>query len=69
MDLVLDGLPGPITRAALVAKLRSTPTFDAGGLLGPIRLGAERTNACFVGLRVVHGRWVRMAPAKGFLCA
>jgi ABC-type branched-subunit amino acid transport system substrate-binding protein len=65
----LEALPGPITRDAFIAQLASIETYDAGGLLGPIRLGAERTNGCFVGLRVEDGQWRRLAPAAGFLCA
>ena len=33
----------------------ATETFDAGGMFGPIRLGAELTNACVVGMQVVGG--------------
>jgi ABC-type branched-subunit amino acid transport system substrate-binding protein len=64
----LQGLPGPITREALVAKLRSVDTYDAAGMMGPIRLGAERTRGCVVGMQVEAGRWRRLAPATGFLC-
>jgi ABC-type branched-subunit amino acid transport system substrate-binding protein len=64
----LESLPGPITREALVAQLAKIGTFDAGGMYGPIQLGAKRTNYCFVGLKVIDGKWKRMTPAKGFLC-
>ena len=64
----LQALPGPITRDALVAQLTKTGTFDAGGMYGPIRLGAKRTNFCFVGMKVIDGKWKRITPAKGFLC-
>jgi ABC-type branched-subunit amino acid transport system substrate-binding protein len=64
----LQALPGPISRDALVSQLAKTGTFDAGGMYGPIQLGAKRTNYCFVGLKVVDGKWKRMTPAKGFLC-
>jgi ABC-type branched-subunit amino acid transport system substrate-binding protein len=64
----LDGLPGPITRDALLAKLRSVATYDAGGLIGPIKLGPKQNNGCFIGMKVVGGKWKRFAPAKGFLC-
>lgn len=64
----LVALPGPITRDALVAQLRSVDTFDAGGMLGPIRLGAEQTNGCFVAVQVRSGRWERLTPDRGFLC-
>lgn len=65
----LEALPGPITRAALVAQLQSVDVYDAGGMLGPIHLGRERTNACLVAMRVESGAWKRLAPAKGFLCS
>ena len=65
---VLESIPGPITRDAFVAQLQATETFDAGGMYAPIRLGAERTNACFVGVQVQDGAWHRLAPATGFLC-
>jgi ABC-type branched-subunit amino acid transport system substrate-binding protein len=61
-------IPGPITRAALVNQLRAVKTFDAGGMFGPIRLGQELTNGCVVEMQVRNGKWVRVAPASGFLC-
>ncbi len=64
----LQSLPGPISRKALVAQLAGVDTYDAGGMLGPIRLGAERTNGCFIAMQVRSGTWVRLAPATGFLC-
>lgn len=65
----LEALPGPITRAGLVAQLRSVDSYDAAGMLGPIRLGAELSNACVIGMRVESGQWRRMAPTSGFLCS
>jgi ABC-type branched-subunit amino acid transport system substrate-binding protein len=64
----LQALPGPITRDALIAQLAKTGTFDAGGLYGPVQLGAEVTNACEVAMKVVSGRWKRLTPTNGFLC-
>jgi ABC-type branched-subunit amino acid transport system substrate-binding protein len=64
----LSSLPGPISRDALIAGLRSTKTYDAGGMMGQIQLGEELHGGCFVGLRVDGGKWKRMAPATGFLC-
>ena len=61
-------LPGPITREALIAQLAKVGTYDAGGLYGPIELGAELTNGCQVAMKVVSGKWKRLTPAKGFLC-
>lgn len=64
----LEALPGPITREALVAQLGNTGTYDAGGMMGPVELGAEQTNGCFVGVQVRSGRWERLVPDDGFLC-
>lgn len=64
----LEALPGPITRDALVAQLRATDTYDAGGMMGPIKLGQQQNLGCFVGLQVQGGVWKRMAPASGFVC-
>ncbi|MEX2293872.1 MAG: ABC transporter substrate-binding protein [Acidimicrobiales bacterium] len=65
----LEALPGPITRESFVAQLGATKTYDAGGMAGPIRFGAKLSNACVIGMRVESGKWTRMAPAQGFLCA
>ncbi|HJR24315.1 MAG TPA: ABC transporter substrate-binding protein, partial [Acidimicrobiales bacterium] len=65
----LEDIPGPISRAALVTQLRGVGTYDADGLYGPIRLGAELNNGCFLGMQVRGGEWRRLAPAdQGFLC-
>lgn len=64
----IAALPGPITREAVLAQLRATATYDAGGLLGPIQLGPKLNNGCVVGMRVEGGQWRRFAPAEGFLC-
>jgi len=64
----LEAIPGPISREALLAQLGSVETYDAGGMLGPIRLGAQLTNGCFVAMQVQSGTWRRMAPSEGFLC-
>jgi ABC-type branched-subunit amino acid transport system substrate-binding protein len=64
----LQALPGPISREALVAQLRSVATYDADGMFGPIQLGAERQAGCVVGMQVQDGEWRRFAPASGFLC-
>jgi len=64
----LQALPGPISRAALVAQLKSVDSYDAGGMMGPIHLGPKHTEGCFIGMRVVSGQWRRMAPDHGYLC-
>jgi ABC-type branched-subunit amino acid transport system substrate-binding protein len=65
----LEALPGPITRTALVDQLRSTDTYDAGGMLGPIRLGPQINQGCSIGMQLRGGVWQRLAPASGFLCS
>lgn len=64
----LESLPGPITRETLLAKLKATDTYDAGGMFGPIRLGPKQTKGCVVGVRFQGGTWRRVVPAVGFLC-
>jgi len=64
----LEALPGPITREAFIAALGATDTYDADGMFGPIRVGAELTNGCVVGLRYESGSWRRLVPDSGFLC-
>lgn len=69
--LLVDGLaaiPGPITRQALVDGLRAIDTYDAGGMLAPIHLGAQTNDGCFIGMQLRGGVWRRLAPASGFLC-
>ena len=64
----LEALPGPITRQALVDHLRSIDTYDADGMLGPIRLGAQVNQGCSIGVQLRGGTWQRLAPATGFIC-
>jgi hypothetical protein len=37
-------------------------------MFGPIRVGAELTNACVIGVRFEGGAWRRIVPDSGFLC-
>ncbi len=64
----LEALPGPISRQALMAQLGATGSYDAGGMMGPIELGAEQTHGCFVAVQVRSGTWQRLTPDRGFLC-
>lgn len=64
----IEALPGPISREALVAQLRSVGTYDGDGFFGPIQLGKELSNGCYVAMKVVSGKWQRLTPARGFLC-
>ncbi|HEY9557492.1 MAG TPA: ABC transporter substrate-binding protein, partial [Acidimicrobiales bacterium] len=64
----LEALPGPIARDALLAQLAATGTYDAGGLLGPIDIGAQQSQNCVIGMIYEGGGWRRLAPPEGFLC-
>jgi len=64
----LQALPGPITRDALIAQLKTMTHFDAHGFFGNINLGGKLTNGCFVAVKVVNGKWQRLTPNQGFLC-
>jgi ABC-type branched-subunit amino acid transport system substrate-binding protein len=64
----LQQLPGPISRDALVARLATYSTYEAGGLIGRIDLAHGVSNGCLIGMRYENGRWARMAPQSGFLC-
>ena len=64
----VSALPGPISRDAVLAQLRSVATFDAGGFFGPIQLGKKLSNGCVIGMQVVNQKWQRFAPDRGFLC-
>jgi hypothetical protein len=37
-------------------------------MFGPIRLGAELTNGCVIGVRYDGNAWHRLVPDSGFLC-
>lgn len=64
----LEALPGPITREALLAQLGSVGDYDAGGLLGPIQLGPQRSKGCVVLMQWRSGKWNRLAPDQWFMC-
>jgi hypothetical protein len=64
----LVALPGPITREALIAQLKSVERYDADGFLGPIQFGRKLNNGCLIAMTVRNGRWTRLTPSSGFLC-
>lgn len=64
----LEALPGPITREALLAQFAAVGEYDAGGLLGPIDFGAQRSRGCVIIMRYEGGSWRRVAPGQGFMC-
>ena len=64
----VDAIPGPISREALIAQLKTMTRYDAGGFFGVINLGQKQSLGCFIAMRVVNGKWERITPAKGFSC-
>lgn len=64
----VKALPGPISRDALLAQLRGTGSYDAGGMLGTIELGPKHHNGCYMAMIVKGGRWTRLVPDSGFMC-
>jgi ABC-type branched-subunit amino acid transport system substrate-binding protein len=65
---ILEAVPGPISRDALLAQAAATPSFDAGGMVGRVRLSAKVSEGCLIGVVARGGAWRRLTPAQGFLC-
>jgi ABC-type branched-subunit amino acid transport system substrate-binding protein len=64
----LGRLPGPITRAALMTALKGVQDYDGNGVWS-LTHPATRSGGGSVIMRVKDGKWVREAPAKGFIAA
>lgn len=64
----IEAIPGALSREALLAQLEATGTWESGGLIAPIQLGAKATSGCLIGMIVEGGAWRRLNPAQGFLC-
>ncbi|MDQ2648473.1 MAG: ABC transporter substrate-binding protein, partial [Actinomycetota bacterium] len=70
--LFLDALaavPGPITRDAVLAALKAVGAFDGSGVWAPSMPNDKLSASCNVLMRVQGGKYVREAPARGFLCS
>ena len=65
---IIDAVPGPLTCDGLLTQIAATHAYDAGGLIGPIDLGARQNKGCLVAMIVRGGKWERLTPASGFLC-
>lgn len=65
----IQNIPGPITRASLLATLKAVKDFDANGAWAPTRPNEKLSAACNLLMRVKGGKYVREAPAQGFLCS
>jgi ABC-type branched-subunit amino acid transport system substrate-binding protein len=62
--IVLKSGPNAITRAAIIAGLRTVHDFEAGGMLAPVDVANRKAGACIVIVQVQHGRWVQVDPVK-----
>jgi hypothetical protein len=56
------------TRAAVIAELKKIDNFDSNGLLAPAGPASKRPPVCFMTMKVTAGKFVRDAPASGFIC-
>ena len=66
---VVDGIvaksgPNAITRAAIIAGLRTVHDFEAGGMLAPVDVANRKAGACIVIVQVQNGKWVQVDPVK-----
>ncbi|MBC7374874.1 MAG: ABC transporter substrate-binding protein, partial [Frankiales bacterium] len=72
MHLLVDAMrkAGPqLTRAKVLANLKATKNFDAGGFFAPANPGDKKAGSCYVIFQIKGGQYVRTdTPAKGFRC-
>ena len=70
--LLVDAMrkAGPkVTRAAVLANLTATKSFDAGGFYAPGNPGDKKAGNCYVIFQIRGGEYQRTdSPAKGFRC-
>jgi Periplasmic binding protein len=65
-EIVAADGPNALTRAAVLERLRTIDSFDAGGWFGPIDIAHQRPSNCSVLLQVQDGTFVRVFPkARG----
>jgi hypothetical protein len=56
-------------RASVLAALRKTESFSAGGLLAPDDPAQKTPPSCFLVTKVVNGLWQQESPKTGFTCS
>ena len=64
---VIDGIvaadgPNGITRKAILTGLQNTHSFDAGGFIPPVDIGAKKGSVCYAMVQVKDGKFVRVNP-------
>jgi ABC-type branched-subunit amino acid transport system substrate-binding protein len=61
---------GPdITRAKVLAALKSTSAWNDYGMHGPMQIGAKKPSTCSLYMQVKRDKFQRMWPASGFDCS
>ena len=63
-----QALGGRLTRAALVARLRTVDGWTDHGLHAPQPVGAKRNSSCWRFVTVRDGAWVPAPGSPGYLC-
>jgi hypothetical protein len=63
-DIVAKSGPNAITRAAIVAELRTVHAFDAGGLIAKTDIAGRQASPCTILMQAQNGKWVQVDPAK-----
>jgi ABC-type branched-subunit amino acid transport system substrate-binding protein len=65
----LKGVGPHLTRAAVVAALRNTHSFDDYGLMAPSDVGSKKPSNCYLMLQINNGQYTKVDdPAQGFRC-
>ena len=55
-------LGGKLTRASLVAALKTVKNFTSNGLFAPQAVGTKTTATCQTVIQLEGGKWVRRSP-------
>ncbi|MGZ7023700.1 MAG: ABC transporter substrate-binding protein, partial [Ilumatobacteraceae bacterium] len=63
-DIVAKSGPNAITRAAILAQIRTKHAFDAGGLIVKTDIAGKTPSNCIAIVQVQNGKWVRVDPVK-----
>jgi ABC-type branched-subunit amino acid transport system substrate-binding protein len=56
--------PNAITRAAILAQIRTVHDFDAGGMIVKTDVAGKTPSNCIAIVQVQNGKWVRVDPLK-----
>lgn len=58
------GDPNSITRTNLLAAVKATNEFDAGGMIPPTDIAGKTGSVCYIGMQVQDGKFVRVSPTE-----